>query len=172
MFLLIFLLRNNERNIPNIATIIGTIGSFVGLAISYINIIELKKINQETELKIGLTLDKVNQINSIIEISKTLKTNQEIQFFLKSNKFELAHLRYMDLKHHLLQFNNNMELIELTSDKQYLKLFKEFNIDLSTINDYIENPSRKFDKVIIINHLEELATYLTNFEIKLKKVKL
>lgn len=172
IFILIYFLGEKQRNIPNIATIIGTFGSFIGLAIAYINILELKNINKETEAKIEVTLDKFNQINSIIDISKTLKINQEIQFFLKSNKNELAHLRYVDLKHLLLQFNNNTELQDIISDKQYSKLFKEFNIDLSTINDFIENPTRKFDKIIIINHLEDLATYLTNFEIKLKKLKI
>jgi hypothetical protein len=166
----IYFLKPSERTLPNYATIIGTILSLIGLTIAYVNIIALKKSAVETALKIEQALLKFNQLNSVSEISKAIKTNQEIQIFIRSGKIELAHLRTLDLKYMLLHFNSNAHLSELTNDETYQQLVIEFGIDLTSINDNLISPKRKVDFSKVTNNLEQLSTYLTQFETRIKSL--
>jgi hypothetical protein len=168
----IFFFKDTDKTLPNYATVIGTICSIIGLAIAYVNIVALKKASDNMALQIEQALQKVNQLNSVSEISKAIKTNQEIQQFIRTGKIELAHLRTLDLKYMLLHFNNNSQLTELTANVIYTQLVIEFGIDLTSINDNLINPKRRVDFTKIVNNLEELSTYLTQFETKLKSLKL
>lgn len=161
-----------DKTLPNYATVIGTICSLIGLAIAYVNIIALKDTSLLISANIEKTLQKVNQLNSVSEISKAIKTNQEIQQFIRNGKIELAHLRTLDLKYMLLHFNSNPQLKELTVTDTYTQLVVEFGIDLNSINDNLINPKRKVDYTKIVKNLEELSTFLTQFETTLKIIKL
>lgn len=164
--------KDPDKTLPNYATVIGTICSLIGLAIAYVNIIALKRESIEMTNQINLTLQKVNQINSISEISKAIKTNQEIQEFIRNGKIELAHLRTLDLKYMLLHFNSDINLKELTSNQTYTQLLIDFGIDLNSINDNLINQKRKVDFSKIVQNLESLSTFLTQFELKLKTLKI
>ncbi len=172
IILAIYFFKDSDKTLPNYATVIGTICSLIGLAIAYINIIALKKESIAMANKISSTLQKVNQLNSLSEISKAIKTNQEIQQFIRDNKIELAHLRTLDLKYMLLHFNNDQQLNELTNNDNYIQLVIDFGIDLNSINDNLINPKRRVDYFKIVKNLEELSTYLTKFELKLKSLKI
>jgi hypothetical protein len=172
ILLIIYFFKDPDKTLPNYATVIGTICSLIGLAIAYVNIMALKKESAAISNQINLTLQKVNQLNSISEISKAIKTNQEIQQFIRDNKIELAHLRTLDLKYMLLHFNNDSQLKELTTNDTYIQLVIDFGIDLNSINDNLINPKRKVDYSKIVKNLEELSTYLTKFELKLKSLRI
>lgn len=164
--------KDSDKTLPNYATVIGTICSLIGLAIAYVNIVALKKESIAMSNQINLSLQKVNQLNSLSEISKAIKTNQEIQEFIRNGKIELAHLRTLDLKYMLLHFNNDQNLRELTVSHVYTQLIIDFGIDLNSINDNLINPKRRVDFSKIVQNLEVLSTFLTQFELKLKTVKL
>lgn len=168
----ILFFKESDKTLPNYATVIGTICSLVGLAIAYINITALKSESFKMSNQINLTLQKVNQLNSISEISKAIKINQEIQQFIRDGKIELAHLRTLDLKYMLLHFNNDIQLKELTINDIYKQLVIDFGIDLNSINDNLINQKRKVDYSKIVKNLEELSTYLTQFELKLKSIRI
>lgn len=172
IFALIFNFKEADKTVPNYATVIGTIGSIIGLAIAYVNIVSLKQSSIELSKKIDGSIKKVNQLNSISEISKAIKTNQEIQIFIRNGKIESAHLRLLDLKIMLLHFNSDEYLNELTSHNTYVELVVNFGIDLNSINDLFINPKRKVDFGKITNNLEELSTYLTQFETRIKTIKI
>lgn len=172
IILTILFFKDSDKTLPNYATVIGTICSLIGLAIAYVNIIALKKESIAMTNQINLTLQKVNQLNSISEISKAIKTNQEIQEFIRNGKIELAHLRTLDLKYMLLHFNNDTNLKELTNNQTYTQLIIDFGIDLNSINDNLINPKRKVDFSKIVQNLETLSTFLTQFELKLKILKI
>ncbi|WP_026951302.1 hypothetical protein [Algoriphagus mannitolivorans] len=172
IILCIYFFEDSDKTLPNYATVIGTICSIVGLSIAYINILALKEESIIISKQIHLTLEKVNQLNSLSEISKAIKVNQEIQEFLRNEKIELARLRTLDLKYMLLHFNNDLLLNELTSDEEYKKLILDFGIDLNSLNETLINSKRKVDFTKVVKNLEELSTYLTKFELKLKSIKI
>lgn len=167
-----YFLKPLEKTLPNYATVIGTICSLIGLAIAYVNIIALKEASKQMMGQIDQTLQKVNQLNSLAEISKAIKTNQEVQQFIRTGKIELAHLRTLDLKYMLLHFNNNPQLKELTTHHKYTQLVIDFGIDLNSISDNLINTKRKVDFTKVVNNLEDLSTFLTVFESQLKSIKL
>ena len=171
-FLIVYFFKETDKTLPNYATVIGTICSLVGLAIAYFNIVALKKESIRMNDQINFSLQKVNQLNSISELSKAIKTNQEIQNFIRDSKIELAHLRTLDLKYMLLHFNNDLQLKELTENAKYKQLVIDFGIDLNSINDVLMSPKRKVDFSKIVKNLEDLSTHLTQFELKLKTVKI
>jgi len=168
IIIIILLFKNNDKTIPNYATVIGTVGSLIGLAIAYLNIVALKKTALITAIQIEKTLQQVNQLNSISDVSKAIKTNQEIQNYIRNGKIELAHLRTLDLKYMLLQFNYNSQLKQLTINEEYQQLVIDFSIDLNSLNDHLITPRRKVDFSKVTKNLENLSTFLTQFENKLK----
>jgi len=170
ILIVIYFFKDSDKTLPNYATVIGTICSIVGLLIAYINIIALKVASEEMSKKIETALLKVNQLNAVSEIAKAIKTNQEIQIFIRSGKIELAHLRTLDLKYMLVHFNNNKHLLELTSAEIYKQLVISFGIDLNSMNDNLISQKRKVDYAKITNNLEDLSTYLTQFESKIKSL--
>lgn len=172
IIVIVYFFKEEDKTLPNYATVIGTICSLIGLAIAYLNIIALKETSFLISLNIEKTLGKFNQLNSVSEISKAIKTNQEIQYFIRNGKIELAHLRTLDLKYMLLHFNSNPQLKDLTIDETHKQLVVEFGIDLNSINDNLINPKRKVDFTKIVKNLEELSTHLTQFETTLKTVKI
>ncbi|MCJ8290467.1 MAG: hypothetical protein HRT58_12440 [Crocinitomicaceae bacterium] len=172
IYVSIYLFQESDKTLPNYATVIGSICSLVGLAIAYINILALKRKSNEMSDQLNLTLQKVNQLNSISEISKAIKINQEIQEFLRNNKIDLAHLRTQDFKYMLLHFNNDVGLDDLTSDKSYLQLVMDLGIDLNSLNCVLMNPNRKVSYPKIVKNLENLSTHLTKFELRLKSLKI
>jgi hypothetical protein len=170
IIIIIYFFKETDKTIPNYATVIGTFCSVIGMTIAYINIIALKNSSIEISIKINQALQKVNQLDSISEISKAIKTNQEIQNFIRSGKIESAHLRTLDLKYILLRLNNNPHLTKMVSSENYIESVIEFGIDLNSISDNLISPKRKVDFSKITRNLEELSTHLTQFESQLKSI--
>lgn len=164
--------KETDRTLPNYATVIGTIFSIIGLAIAYVNIVALKDASEEVSKNVKSALKKVQQINSVSDISKAIKTIHEVQQFIRDSKIELAHLRMLDVKFMLLRFSSLEQLHSMVSEQNYIDLVINFGIDLNSLNGFIMMPKRKVDFAKINNNLEGLSTHLSEFENKLKQIEL
>jgi hypothetical protein len=165
---IMFFLDDTEKTIPNYITIIGTVLSLIGLLITYVNVFALKSEAIVISEQITRTYNKINQLNSIADISKAIKIVQEIQNFIHYKKIELALLRLRDLKCMLIQFSEDQLLNELTKNKAFEEQIKDLGIDINSIDSYVLQSNRKVNFSDIIKNLEELSTYLTKFEMKFK----
>lgn len=161
-------LKNNDRTIINFFTLYGTFASLFGLWLAYAQILSLKVSNQKTQVAVTKSLDRINQILSVSELSKAVKIIQEIQSSNLNNKHELSLIRMKDLKHILIQIKYNSDLNTYTETNIYNKNITDLSIDINNIHDLIIGKKKNINFSKLNSNLEELSTTLSEFENKLK----
>lgn len=168
MILIYYNLQTNDKNIINFITLFGTYLSVFGLILAFLQLESIKQINEKTQSEVQISLQRVNDVLAISEISKSIKIIQEIQSYLHSQKSELSLIRMKDLKQILIQVKHNNNLIEFTNHSDYEKSIVDLSIDINNISDSLFKPNRAVNYSKINSNLEELSTTLSNFENKLK----
>ncbi len=163
-----FFLPEKDKSIVNSFTLFGTFLSLYGIAIAYLQILSLNKINSETKFAVEKSLLRINQILSVSELSKANKIIQEIQMFLNHKKSESALIRMKDLKGILIQVKYNEDLVEYTDNKIYNQNITDLASDINNLNDFITGKKTGINFSKLNSNLEGLATTLTDFESKLK----
>jgi hypothetical protein len=165
---LFYFLESKDKTLVNFFTLFGTFASLFGLWLAYMQILSLKISNDATKLAVDKSLNRINQVLSVSELSKANKIIQEIQSSNINNKHELSLLRMKDLKHILIQIKFNTELNIYTETNTYNKNITDLSIDISNLNDFILGTKRGVNFSKLNSNLEELSTTLSEFENKLK----
>lgn len=163
-----FKLDSEDVTIVNFFTIFGTYISIFGLWIAYKQLIDLKTVNSETKKAVDLSLNRINQVLSISELSKANKIIQEIQTSNLNEKYELSLLRMKDLKHILIQIKSNSELNIYTETNTYNNNITDLSIDINNLNDFILGVKKGVNFSKLNSNLEQLSTIISEFENKLK----
>lgn len=161
-------LAKNDRTIVNFFTLFGTFTSIFGLWIAYIQIISLKITNEKTKLAVENSLNKINQMLSVSELSKAIKIIQEIQTSNINGKHEVSLIRMKDLKSILIQIKYNSELNIYTETGVYNQNITDISIDINNLNDLLIGKKKGLNFSKLNSNLEELSTTITEFENKLK----
>jgi hypothetical protein len=128
---------NFSQSLLNFVTLFGTSLSIFGIYLTYIQILSVKQTNDLTHNAIVASLTKMNQIISISDLSKAIKTTHEIQGYIVIEKYELALLRMRDLKLVLIQAKFNEDLHDLINNDLHNTLIKDLGINIINVNDYI-----------------------------------
>lgn len=165
---LFYILESKDKTLVNFFTLFGTFASLFGLWLAYMQILSLKISNDATKLAVDKSLNRINQVLSVSELSKANKIIQEIQSSNINNKHELSLLRMKDLKHILIQIKFNTELNIYTETNTYNKNITDLSIDISNLNDFILGTKRGVNFSKLNSNLEGLSTTLSEFENKLK----
>lgn len=168
IFGLFYFLDSKDKTLVNFFTLYGTFASLFGLWLAYMQILSLKISNDATKKAVDKSLNRINQVLSVSELSKANKIIQEIQTSNINNKHELSLLRMKDLKHILIQIKFNSELNIYTETSTYNKNITDLSIDISNLNDFILGTKRGINFSKLNSNLEELSTTLSEFENKLK----
>ncbi len=171
-FLGLFFYYNNLdkifKNSLNLITIFGTYLSLFGIIMSFIQIYDLKAINDKTQKEVNESLKKINNILSVSELSKSLKIVDEIQSSLRANKNEVALIRMKDLKYVLIQIKHNKSLEKYTANDEYSDLLIDLSIDISNLSDNIFKPHKNINVTKVNLNLEKISTKFSELENKLK----
>ncbi len=168
IFGLFYFLNSEEKTLINFFTLFGTFASLYGLWLAYMQILSLKISNESTKKAVDKSLNRINQVLSVSELSKANKIIQEIQTSNINSKHELSLIRMKDLKHILIQIKFNSELNIYTETSTYNKNITDLSIDISNLNDFILGTKRGVNFSKLNSNLEELSTTLSEFENKLK----
>jgi hypothetical protein len=166
--IIFFTLDKKDITIVNFFTIFGTYASLFGLWIAYRQLLSLQAVNTETKNAVDKSLNRINQILSVSELSKANKIIQEIQTSNLNSKYELSLLRMKDLKYILIQIKSNSELNIYTETSTYNKNITDLSIDINNLNDFIIGLKKGVNFSKLNSNLEELSTVLSEFENKLK----
>jgi len=161
-----YVLSDNEQTTINFISLCGTFVSLIGLFITYIQVISLKQATEKTKLEIDNTLNRVNQIISISELSKGSKIIHEIQSANRSSNYELSLIRMQDLKAILIQVKNQQNE-DLIKDK-FKTAIKNLGIDIGAYDALLTKQKTGIDITKVNSNLEKLSTTLIEFENKLK----
>jgi len=168
-FVFFYVLKAVEQTILNFLSLFGTFLSLYGLYIAYVQILDIKRINEGINVAVTNSLNRINQVLSVSELSKANKIIQEIQTSNLSDKYELSLLRMKDLKHILIQIRSNEELNIYTETSVYNKNITDINIDITNLTNLVLGKKKNGVNPTKLNsNLEDLATILSEFENKLK----
>lgn len=166
--LLYYNLNPELKNIVNFFTLYGTFASLFGLWLAYLQIKSIKETGEQTNIAVGKSLVRINQVLSVSELSKASKIVQEIQSSILHNKHELALIRMKDLKQILIQVKYNADLTEFTNNGTYNQHLIDLGINISNTNDFILLNKKGVNFSKVNQNLENLSTVLNEFENKLK----
>jgi hypothetical protein len=161
-----------DQNMINGITVLGTYLSLLGIVISYFQIKSVKDINEKTKTAIKESLQRLNQLVVVADLSKAIKIIEEIQQFIQQKNYAIVLIRMKDLKSILIQAKHNEEANKLIEYESFCINLNELIVDIKNMHEFTtgyKKTSLNFSK--IANHLEDLSTTLTAFEHKLKNIK-
>jgi hypothetical protein len=161
-----------DQNMINGITVLGTYLSLLGIVISYFQIKSVKDINEKTKTAIEKSLQRLNQLVVVADLSKAIKIIDEIQQYIVHEYYQIALIRMKDLKSILIQAKHNEEANKLIEYESFCINLNELIVDIKNMHEFTtgyKKTSLNFSK--IANHLEDLSTTLTAFEHKLKNIK-
>jgi hypothetical protein len=161
-----------DQNMINGITVLGTYLSLLGIVISYFQIKSVKDINEKTKTAIEISLQRLNQLVVVADLSKAIKIIEEIQQFIQQKNYAIVLIRMKDLKSILIQAKHNEEANKLIEYESFCINLNELIVDIKNMHEFTtgyKKTNLNFSK--ITNHLEDLSTTLTAFEHKLKNIK-
>jgi hypothetical protein len=168
-FLFTFLLKHDERTFSNGVTIFGTYLSLFGIIISYLQIKSVKDTNELTKQAIADSLQRLNQLVVIADLSKAIKIIEEIQLFIQQQNYPIALIRMKDLKTIIIQAKHHEDELMNINTTLFEINVNELIKDIFRLEDYILGVrNRNFNVSKISKNLGALSTILTIVEIKLK----
>jgi hypothetical protein len=165
-------LESSSKNVVNFFTLYGTFATLFGLWLTYLQIKTISETNYFTTMEVRKSLDRINQVLSVSDLSRANKIIQEIQSSILNSKIELALLRAKDLKTILIQVKYNEQLTEFTQSELYNQNITDLGSDIINMNDFVLAGKKGVNFSKINKNLENLATVLTDFESKLKTSKI
>lgn len=168
IIILYYNLNETQKNTVNFISIFGTFLSFFGIVFAFLQLENLKEINNNTNIEVKKSLNRVNDILSISELSKGVKIIQEIQTSIHNEKYELSLIRMKDLKYILIQTKHNPKLIELTKKNEYEDSIIDLSIDINNISDSLLKTKKTVNYLKVNSNLEGLSTKISELENKLK----
>ncbi|MEA5258970.1 hypothetical protein VB264_14335 [Arcicella aquatica] len=170
----ISLLGKSDRTLINILSITGTLASLVGLAITYIQVKEIKSISEANKEVITETKESINFVLLLADSVHVSHLIEEIQRYLREDKLDLALVRMKDLKKYLISF-------KLTERFKKNISMPKINSKLISLTTHINNISDVVSKTVsdiqidtqaINQDLELLLELIIEFEQKTKHEKL
>lgn len=148
-------------------TLVGSLLSFTGIVLTLMQVYGVRKSTEAINEAVAENAKAIERIAHIYDISRHAQMIAELHSYLTSKKWELAHLRLVEIniimsgiKENYRQFN-----IELNEINPLLSCIAE---DLRSLNDAIHKSS-VVDPITIVNHLEELSPFLNKICNKIKK---
>lgn len=169
IYLVGFRLTDSEKTLVNVSTVIGTIASFFGLAIAFIQIFALKEISVITQATIQATKNKLMLGISISDVTESIKLISEIDSYIGNQKYEIARLKIVDLREKLIQFKSSEEFKLVVQDNRIKEIIDVLNVQISTLYNVIfSDVDIKYNPDDITSQLQDIATHLTDFKNKIK----
>lgn len=147
-------------------SIAGTIISASALIIAVIQINGLKKTNIAIQEAVEENSTAIQRITNVYDIARHAQMINEIHGMVNSKKWEIAHLRLLELFSLLGSIKNNVEKYGI----EILEITKHINNvsdDLKALNKAIHN-NAEIQPVTILNHLDDILPLLTLICTRLK----
>jgi hypothetical protein len=168
-YIIAFKLTTEEKTLLNILSLVGTMASFFGLTIAFIQIIALKEISVVTQTTITDTKNKILLGISISDVTEAMKMISEIDNYLGNQKLEIARSKIIDLREKLIQFKSSEEFKQIVQDSKIKEIIDLLNNHVSSLHNVIFSEDEiKYDPGDINNQLQNIATYLSDFKNKIK----
>ena len=143
-----------DQNMINGITVLGTYLSLLGIVISYFQIKSVKDINEKTKTAIEKSLQRLNQLVVVADLSKAIKIIDEIQQYIVHEYYQIALIRMKDLKSILIQAKHNEEANKLIEYESFCINLNELIVDIKNMHEFTtgyKKTSLNFSKIANVN---------------------
>lgn len=139
--------------------------SAFGVVLTFIQVMQLKKTTEATEIAVNETKTQMKLILSVAHIAKNVAELRYVKECITNDKMELARIRLGDVK----DFISEIGYIEgLCFDRVvYRKLVNSIDANLYSLEQTIHG-TQKVDKDVFSRDIEKVVTFLIDIENKLK----
>lgn len=169
LYIIGFKISEEEKTLVNSLSIIGTMASFFGLAIAFIQIVALKEISVITQSTISDTKDKLILGISISDVTEAIKLISEIDSYLGNQKYEISRIKILELRDKLIQFKSNTIFKTIIKEDIVDDIIEKLNVQSSSLYSIIfSEEDLKYNPEDIITELQKISTYLRDFSNKIK----
>lgn len=144
-------------------------GSFASLATIIVTLTQVYGLSKATD-SIREAVDNnnkvISQLLNVEEITRHLEMTKEIRAYLKDSKWEIVHIRMIELVMLANKLANAPDKFQLDAEN-IRECLKDFKDDLRNLNMTIQNNSG-IDGAIIADHLDNYCPILNTVQTNLK----
>jgi hypothetical protein len=169
LYLIGFKLKPEDKNLVNSLSIIGTMASFFGLAIAFIQIVALKEISVITQSTISDTKNKLMLGISISDVTEAIKLIAEIDSYIGNRKYEISRLKIIELREKLIQFKSSKDFLLIVQGNLIDEIIEQLNLQISSLYNVVFSEEEiGYNPEDVTNQLQKISTYLSDFRNKIK----
>ncbi len=150
-----FLLMTNE--VANWITVIGTLLSLVGVGIAIWQIQKTRRVAQAAKDASDQTQKIISRNLLIYDVKTCLKNLDEIQSFVRIEKFESARLRTSDLIGYLYQIEQRLEGTNQEVPFEFEEMFSQLSIIREKFEKKVIRTSARINGIQINNQLSKVS---------------
>jgi hypothetical protein len=132
-------------NLLNLLSLLGSFASVYAIGVGVIQIISVKKNISLTKTAITSTVDKIENILTVSELSSAPKLIEEIQAYLMADEYSVSLVRLKDLKeiiiensYNYIEFNKLIPIITEDVNNLSKKVNEAKNIKIQKIRENLE----------------------------------
>ena len=167
IFLIIwfFLQSRESRSLFNLLTAFGTVISFFGFLFTIAQVVALRNISEATKSAITDTKEKIEQVFSISDLSRTIAVLRVIQENVHDEKFELVKYRLCEVKDVMAR----VKLLDGFGDELGIvgQHMVRISMNMKNLDKQIAGKAH-INKLVFCQDMEDIASTLSNIENQLK----
>lgn len=155
------LVRNytNDINLLDIFSLLGTIGTFHGLMITFWQLKSMKTANEKASRDVAEKLEEINSLFSLSDISRSQEIIHAIYSYLYSGEYLAAALKIDEIRR-ILQEAMAVNLLQ-EDDEIISANLKNLSVDIQSL--YNEKREQgKLNIKVIVKHIDEVAMIMQN----------
>ena len=145
---------------------VGSVASIYAIIIAWIELKSVKQTTAETQKTVDNKIGEINKLLSYAEIEKHIQICSSISLCLKAEQFEAVAMKLDDLKKTLLEIKNKQSIAE-KKDYKIQTMVMRLGNDITAVRNKWTNLS-DFDYSIVLEHVDEVSTFMQDISAKLK----
>lgn len=149
----------NDINLLDIFSLLGTIGTFHGLIITFWQLKSMKTANEKASRDVAEKLEEINSLFSLSDISRSQEIIHAIYSYLYSGEYLAAALKIDEIRR-ILQEAMAVNLLQ--EDEEIISAnLKNLSVDIQSL--YNEKREQgKLNIKVIVKHIDEVAMIMQN----------
>lgn len=144
----------------------GSFASVWGIVLVFIQMLGVIKSNLAIEKEVTNTKEQISKMMNISDISRHAQMISELHSYIANEKWELAHLRLLEINVILTTICENKDKYNISYSKLSAST-THVKEDLKALNNAIHNNIR-INRSELANHLDELSPILSEICVQLK----
>lgn len=149
-----------DSELANLISVIGSILSLIGVGIAVWQILKTRRLAEATKDASEQTQKAISKNFLIYDVKTCLKNLDEIQTFVRIEKFESAQLRTIDLIAYLYQIEQRIEGTEQKIPFEFEEMFSQLTIIREEFEKKVIKTSARIDSVRINTQLSGVSDSL------------